>query len=144
MIRKGFTLVELLVVMAVLAVLASGLIVAINPADKIAAANDTKVQNDISQIAAALVAYSAANSGDFPAVLDGLNAAGSGDLTVVPSAPTNYTAYAYVVDNTATPPTAQVGGQLKAKKYTNASTPAWVWCSSVAKAGPTATTATCP
>ncbi len=55
--RKGFTLIELLVVIAVLGILAGGVLVAINPLKRINQANDTKIKNDIGQIANAMQAY---------------------------------------------------------------------------------------
>ncbi len=54
---RGFTLIELLVVIAVLGVLAAGVLTAINPLKRIQQANDTKIKNDISQIAQAEQAY---------------------------------------------------------------------------------------
>lgn len=149
LIRRGFTLVELLVVMGVLAVLASGLIIALNPLDKINAANDTKVQSDISQIAGALASYAAAKNGYYPTQALGTGAlVTNGDLTVVPLAPTGYTpaTYSYTalpVGCTATScDNARLSMQLKSKKYT--ATPYWVWCSSTAKAGAVATALICP
>ena len=55
--QKGFTLVELLVVIAVLGVLAAGVLTAINPLKRINQANDSKIKNDIGQIATAEQAY---------------------------------------------------------------------------------------
>lgn len=55
--RNGFTLIELLVVIAVLGILAGGILVAINPLKRIGQANDTKIKNDIGQIAQAMQAY---------------------------------------------------------------------------------------
>ncbi|KKU64644.1 MAG: hypothetical protein UX86_C0006G0012 [Candidatus Amesbacteria bacterium GW2011_GWC1_47_15] len=60
--KKGFTLIELLVVIGVLAVIAAGVVALINPQDKIAQANDSKVINDIGQYATALQSYSAQNN----------------------------------------------------------------------------------
>lgn len=101
--------------------LASGLIIAINPQDKIRAANDAKVQNDISQIVGAAIALSAANEGGFPATLAEL---APSELTVVPSAPTGYNNYTLVPAPAACTTAAKnctsvvITGQLRSNKYT--------------------------
>ena len=119
-IYKGFTLVELLVVIAIVAILAAAVIIGIDPTDKINAANDSKVQNDIASIATAGITYSTSNSGFFAAAITDLTA--SGDLKLSPTAPTGYSAYVY----TASPALCTAGvsctsftitGQLKAKKW---------------------------
>lgn len=55
--ETGFTLVELLVVLVILAVIASGVVIAVNPARRINQAKDAKVKSDIGQIATALQSY---------------------------------------------------------------------------------------
>jgi prepilin-type N-terminal cleavage/methylation domain-containing protein len=75
--KRGFTLVELLVVIGVIGVLAAGLVAVINPADRIAAANDAKVLGDMSQIIGAINAYAASNNGNFPVVTTPTNSATS-------------------------------------------------------------------
>lgn len=89
--EKGFTLLELLVVIAILGVLAAGLLVAIDPVDRIRSANDSQVQKDVASIANAAEAYAATHDGLYPYVKANLTA--SGDLKVLPTAPTGYTAY---------------------------------------------------
>ncbi len=119
-INKGFTLVELLVVIAIVSILAAAVIIGIDPTDKINAANDSKVQNDIASIATAGITYSTSNNGFFAAAVTDLTT--SGDLKLNPTAPTGYTAYVY----TALPAACTAGttctsftitGQLKAKKW---------------------------
>lgn len=123
--------------MAVLAVLAGGLIVAINPADKIKQANDTKVQNDISQIAAATAGFAANNGGGFPSASGDLV---PGELTVYPSAPAATGYSAYVLTGLLSGCTAAaknctsvtVTGNLTSSKYTGYTT--WRYDSATAKA----------
>jgi len=119
-IKKGFTLMELLVVMGVLAVLAGGVVVIIDPADKINAANDAKVQNDIGQLASASQSYAASQNGFYPASTAQIVA--NGDLVRSPSAPTGYSAYTFTAapggcTGGSTCTSVVVTGQLKAKKY---------------------------
>lgn len=134
-LRKAFTLVELLVVMGILAVLASGLIAVIDPVDKINLGNDSKVESDISQIITALQNYATQNNGVYPP------AAGwdttlqtSGELSKVPVPPTGYGAsYTYATNGTQTQ--AKLGGSLKAKKNTTSAVGTWCWDSSLGTAG---------
>ncbi|OGD05250.1 hypothetical protein A2379_04575 [Candidatus Amesbacteria bacterium RIFOXYB1_FULL_47_13] len=57
--KKGFTLIELLVTIGVLAVVAAGVIAAIDPLDKMKQGRDAKVQSDISSVATALNTFAA-------------------------------------------------------------------------------------
>lgn len=59
--EKGFTLIELLIVIAILGVLAAAVIAAINPAKRIAQANDAALKNDVGAIATAMQAYYTTN-----------------------------------------------------------------------------------
>jgi prepilin-type N-terminal cleavage/methylation domain-containing protein len=62
---RGFTLVELLVVIGVLGVLATGLLIAINPAQQLAKARNAARKNSLKQMADALERYRVAN-GRYP------------------------------------------------------------------------------
>jgi len=147
--NKGFTLIELLIVIAILGILASATLVAINPVDKINAANDSRVQSDIASLANASVAYSTTHNGLFPAVIADLTA--SGEIKVVPSAPTGYTYYfAGVPSGCAAGTTCTdviITSPLKSSKFTTPGTPNWRFESSTGKicavASPASTTA-CP
>src|SRR5829696_5764680 len=62
--RKGFTLVELLVVIGIIALLLSILLPSLNKAKE--QANQTKCLNNLRQIGMALVMYADGNKGKFP------------------------------------------------------------------------------
>lgn len=63
---KGFTLIELIIVIAVIALLAAATFVAINPAKRVGDAQDAQRWQDITAIADAYQAYLADNSGSLP------------------------------------------------------------------------------
>ncbi len=65
--QKGFTLVELLVVIGILAVLLSIVLIAINPARQFSQANNTKRSSNIGSILNAVNQYAADNKGALPA-----------------------------------------------------------------------------
>lgn len=133
--KKGFTLIELLIVIAILGVLAAVTMVGIDPIDKINAANDSKVQNDVSTIATGMESYAVVNNGVYAADQNTLQI--SGDLKLILTPPTGYSAYAISGGTDG-----QVVGQLKSKKYTSVGNTSWVWCSASGKAG--ATSGGCP
>lgn len=63
---KGFTLIELIIVIAVIALLAAATFVAINPAKRVGDAQDAQRWQDITAIADAYQAYLADNAGNLP------------------------------------------------------------------------------
>ena len=142
-LNKGFTLIELLVVIGILSILVVGLIVAINPQDKLNSASDARVLNDVGAMARATEAYATTNGGFYPSSTAVLVSAG--ELKNAPTAPNGYTAYTY----TATPAACASGttctavvitSQLKSIKYT--ATPFARWESSTGKQCQVVTAAT--
>lgn len=80
-IRKGFTLIELIVVIGVLAILFTITLVALNPARQFAQARDTQRRSDVTAILNAVGQFYI-NNGQFPLGVDGTNreiAAGAGN-----------------------------------------------------------------
>jgi len=71
MMRKGFTLVELLIVIALLGVIAMVVIAAINPIEQSNRARDTRFKSDGAQLISAIDRYFAA-SNEFPWVTAGV------------------------------------------------------------------------
>lgn len=63
---KGFTLIELLVVIGIVAILATIVLVAVNPARQFATARDTSRKNDLYQILSAVHQYAVENAGQYP------------------------------------------------------------------------------
>lgn len=66
---RGFTLVELLLVITIIIILASLVLVAINPARNIAQANNAKRQSDVNSILNAIHQYTIDNSGILPSTV---------------------------------------------------------------------------
>ena len=66
MVKKGFTLVELLVVIGVLAVLLTITLIAINPARQFSQSNNTKRASDVNAILNAVHQFAADNRGALP------------------------------------------------------------------------------
>lgn len=63
--KKGFTLLEILLVIAMIGILAAIVIIAINPNQQLAKARDATRQNDVNKIANALEQYLIDN-GEYP------------------------------------------------------------------------------
>lgn len=67
--NKGFTLVEILVVVGMLAILMAIVIIAINPPRQFSQANNTKRRSDVLAILNAVHQYAADNKGALPSVI---------------------------------------------------------------------------
>ena len=63
---KAFTLIELLIVIAIIGILSSTLIVAVNPGRQLAKARDVQRETDIIAIMSSLYQYASEHSGDLP------------------------------------------------------------------------------
>ncbi len=63
--RKGFTLIELLVVIAIIGVMMGAVIVAINPAKRLADARDSEVKTKVNAVASAMEACYTVNVGSY-------------------------------------------------------------------------------
>lgn len=91
--KNGFTLIEVLLVIAILAILASIVIIAINPGKQFAAARDAQRQSDVFSIMNALHQYALDHEGAFPenittdegeiCVTDSINCEGLIDLAPI-------------------------------------------------------------
>ena len=92
--KKGFTLVELLVVIAVIAVLAAITVVAINPAKKLAQSRDAARKSSMQQLVTALSTYYTQNS-SYPAATADLVT--NGEIKSLPKGPTG-TDFSYAVN----------------------------------------------
>ena len=103
---RGFTLVELIIAIAVIGVLSGVLVTVINPVGQINKANDGKRKADIAALQSALEQYRFDNS-SYPATISAGCGAGtsfsSGGITylqTVPCDPGGSTPYHYAVDST--------------------------------------------
>lgn len=98
--HTGFTLVELLIVVAILGLLAVVALGVINPAKRQNLAKDSVIKTDIGQIATALQAYyTSAEKGTYPDNLGDLTI--NKDLKYLPTPPQGAgAAYSYAVDPT--------------------------------------------
>lgn len=108
--QKGFTLIEILVVIGILAILLAIVLVAINPQQQFEKANNTQRSSDVAAILDAVTAYAADHKGDLP---DGITTSalnigsgGSPDLDLCADLVPDYIADLPIdpTDGTETPP----------------------------------------
>jgi prepilin-type N-terminal cleavage/methylation domain-containing protein len=93
---SGFTLVELLIVIAVLGVLAAVVLVAIDPLEQLARGRDAGRKSSIAQLGHALQAYFTAHNSAYPAVATGSTTwitdtmVASGEIKTAPTNPSTF------------------------------------------------------
>jgi len=81
--KKGFTLIEVLLVMVIIAILAGIVIVAINPARQISQSNNTQRDNDVRALLDATQEYAIDNSGVLPSeITTTATEVGSADIQI--------------------------------------------------------------
>ena len=68
--KRGFTLLEILLVVAAIAILAGIAIVAINPSKQLGDTRNSQRRNDVNAVLNAVYQYSIDNNGNFPSGLD--------------------------------------------------------------------------
>ena len=95
-IKRGFTLIELLITIAIIGILSAAVLVGINPAQKINAANDSKAKSDVAQVATAAQSYFTAKQ-TYPLTIATLTT--SSELSVTPTVPTSAYTYTYAPSN---------------------------------------------
>jgi len=92
---KGFTLVELLIVIAIIGVLAVVVLVAINPVEQLAKTRDSGRISTVTQLGHAMQAYYTSQDAAYPAEATwDVDMTTSGELSTFPSA-VSYGAYGY-------------------------------------------------
>jgi general secretion pathway protein G len=103
--HKGFTLIEVIIVIALVSILSTAMIMIINPVQQFKKARDAQRKSDLRQLQAALELYRADNAA-YPAALPACNASFTGTngavyLQKVPCDPKNTaTMYKYALSGT--------------------------------------------
>jgi len=84
--KRGFTLIEILVVIGLIAILATIVLIAINPARQFAQARNTQRTSDVNTILNAIGQYTADNKGTMPAAIttSDLDIEGTGGADLCP------------------------------------------------------------
>ena len=72
--KKGFTLIELLIVIAIIGILAAIILVAVDPAKRLAQSRDARRAAEVNAILNAILNYTVDNKGSLPSVISGTGA----------------------------------------------------------------------
>jgi prepilin-type N-terminal cleavage/methylation domain-containing protein len=64
--KKGFTLIEMLVVLGIIAILAAIVLVAVNPGRQFASARDSQRRSDLYSVTSAVYQFAVENNGNIP------------------------------------------------------------------------------
>jgi len=138
--HRGFTVIELLIVIVLLGVLAGGIIVTINPMQLFYQRTDAQVTLDVAHVTSAMHAYFIIKQ-YYPSAIGDLIRVG--ELKTVPNPPFGYTPYTIAVapDGCTTDggncTDVAIGGQIKAP--VQAGNTVWCWHSSTGVAAEAAT-----
>ncbi|MDO8504055.1 MAG: type II secretion system protein [bacterium] len=120
--RRGFTLVELLIVIVIVGILAAGVFSFINPAKRVRQANDAKIKTDVGQISGALQGQYTLDQ-VYPSALSDLVT--KGGLKTIPTPPGGGV-YSYSVSSPCTPASCEAAVSFALQDPT-ASGNLWCW-----------------
>ena len=96
--QKGFTLIEILLVVAVIVILAGIVIVAVNPGRQLGQANDAQRETEVGDILSAVNQYQIDNGGSLPSAINQGSECPAGGSTDSEIAKTNATSTSGLID----------------------------------------------
>lgn len=142
----GFTLVELLITIAIIGILAGGILIGINPLEQISKAKDANKRIAVSQLVTALELYAAQNGDKYPQEVGGSSGwittlVNNGELKDVPSAipagtfPCSIEQNGYCYKTNANQTEAIVYAPLETSAHPSGTTPYFLWSSAGGESG---------